>query len=287
MHSEVSIEHVTFFDEVETDRWIWSAESQKIVKRILPPIILSVFSPLRICRRATRRFLDAQPEPLKEAILALWSEIQIVRITHKSRTEFRKLNGMKGLKVHLGCGRDIKPGWVNVDLRPKALLQKDLNEYADTIFVQHDLRMGLPLDENSCDFIYSSHYFEHMSYQDGLRLMYDCYRTLEPGGRFRIVLPNMKELFSRYLEGDAKYFELIDIYRYYPEMEPETRTLIDYLNHAAYQLGQHKIMYDEEKVTQVLRSIGFNSVAVTAFMDDVDSDRPLRRQYSFYVEAAK
>lgn len=257
------------------------------MKRILSLVMLCVLFPLRICRRVAHRFLDTQPAPLKEAILALWREIQIVRITRMSRTEFRRLKGIKGLKIHLGCGRDIKPGWVNIDLRPRALLQNELNDYGNTVFVQHDLRVGLPLEENSCDFIYSSHHFEHMSYQDGLKLMYDCYRILRPSGTFRVVLPNMREVFSRYLEGDTGYFELVDIYRYYPEMEPETRTLIDYVNHAAYQLGQHKFMYDEEKVTQVLHSIGFKSVAVTAFMDGVDSDRPLRRQYSFYVEAVK
>lgn len=260
------------------------------VKETMPKVLRAATSCLfhtpQVFNVAIKRCIDAQAEPVKEAILSLWAEIQIARTTRNIDRSFRRLKGMKNLKVHLGCGGQVMSGWVNIDLKGKLLANKDAVT-GDTFYVQHDLRTGLPLEDNSCEFIYSSHFFEHLSYQHGLKLMHDCYRVLQPGGTFRIVLPNMREAFSRYLQGDNKYFELADIYRYHPEIEQGARSLVDYVNHAVYQLGQHKCIYDEEKLRLILQKIGYRSVAVSAFQEGIDSGKPLRRRYSFYMEAIK
>jgi predicted SAM-dependent methyltransferase len=224
---------------------------------------------------------------LRRAFLNLWNEIKMARMMRDSAKSFQALKGKMGLNVHLGCGQDIKLGWVNIDLVSKSIPRIDPNAHPDTIFINHDLRIGLPLNNNSCKYIYSSHFFEHLKYQDGVKLMHDCYRALELGGIFRIAIPNFREIFYAYLCGDWQYFELINASKAFPEIERGTETLIDYINYAVYQHGEHRCIYDEEKLILLLHRVGFSSVAKSLYMDDIDPDSPSRRRYSLYIEAIK
>jgi SAM-dependent methyltransferase len=238
-------------------------------------------------KRAILHRIDAQPETLKVAILNLWSEIKIARMVRDSAKCLHALKGKKGLKVQLGCGDDIKLGWVNFDLELKLPRGIDSAAHPRTMIINYDLRLGLPLDDNSCDFIYSSHFFEHLEYRHGLQLIRDCYRALRPGGVFRIALPNYRGLFEAYLRGDYKYVELIDILKVLPEVEPGTETLVDHINYGVYQHGQHKCIYDEEKIILILKKIGYSSVALSSYKKGIDPNTPVRQRYSFYMEVVK
>lgn len=234
-----------------------------------------------------RAGLRRQPEPLRAALRNLRFELYAARVTRRAAADFRQLRGRRGLKVHIGAGDDLRPGWVNIDLRLRGLERFDRAARPDTIFINYDLRRGLPLDEGCCDLIYSSHFFEHLEAQQGLRLMRDCHRALRPGGTFRIALPNFPALFAAYLRRDHSYFDLVDIREMLPEAEPDTLTLIDQVSYGVYQAGEHKCIYDEEKVVVLLRKLGYSRVAPADYREDVDPAAPLRRKYSFYVEAVK
>ena len=234
--------------------------------------------------------LAAQPEPVKAAVRDLQREVKIAEAAEEAAKSFRALKGEKGLKVHLGCGDDVRPGWVNIDLLP--ILPRESNPivHPEAAFINYDLRRGLPLEEGSCDFIYSSHFFEHLEYKDALRLMNDCHRVLSSGGVFRIVLPDLKGFIEAYLRGEKEYFDGLEpfISAYLPSVaESGTQTLIDYVNFGAYQSGQHKYIYDEEKLELILRRIGYSSVYPSSYREETDQEIPVRRRYSFYTEAVK
>jgi predicted SAM-dependent methyltransferase len=235
--------------------------------------------------------MEALPEPLREALQNLWNEIAAARIARNSLKSFKALKGSTGLKVHIGAGDDIKLGWVNIDLALQVPPGIDPTVHPDTTLINHDLRMGLPLEDGSCAIVYSSHFFEHLEYGQGQRLMRDCHRVLRPGGIFRVALPNFRATFEAYLRGDHKHFELLDelqkICAVFPRMEPGTRTLVDYVNYSVYQFGEHKYIYDEAKLELILQSMGFSSATPSSFREGIDPDTPLRRRYSFYMEAVK
>ena len=221
-----------------------------------------------------------QPKSVKAAIRKLQRELKTAaEAAEESAKSFRALEGEKGLKVHLGCGEDVRTGWVNIDLTPT--LPPWIPPKA--MFINHDLRRGLPLEAGSCGFIYSSHFFEHLEYEDALRLMHDCYKALSFGGVFRIVLPNLPDWFDAYLRGEKEYFDLLDAVL--PELG--SKTLIDYINFGVYQFGQHKYIYDEEKLESILQRIGYSSVSPSSYQEGIDLDAPIRRRYSFYMEAVK
>ncbi len=80
-------------------------------------------------------------------------------------------------KLHLGCGTEILPGWVNVDCA--ALPGVDL---------VHDLNvLPLPFKDQSAAEIRCQDVFEHVNYAP---LLKECHRILTTGGRIHIRVPH-------------------------------------------------------------------------------------------------
>jgi SAM-dependent methyltransferase len=229
---------------------------------------------------------EAQSPPVREAVNNLIAEIEIDNLVAASASEFAALKDKRDLKVHLGAGPDIRSGWVNIDLQLRAA-PSVINRENGTVFINYDLRRSLPLENDSCQLVYSSHFFEHLDYQHGVALMRECHRVLKPGGVFRISLPNFRGLFQAYLAGDDDYVGLIDICAELPQLEPGTELLVDHVNFGVYQNGEHKWIYDEDKVVLLLKRLGYRSASQTSFQAGIDPDDPIRRKYSFYVEAVK
>jgi predicted SAM-dependent methyltransferase len=219
---------------------------------------------------------------LKSALRQLYLESRLAWASRGSQAAFRKLERRSGLKVHLGCGPDVRPGWLNIDLRARNCA----SPASQVLFINHDLRQGLPLRNGSCALIYSSHFLEHLDEATGENLLRDCFNALQSGGILRTVLPDMCKIFQAYLSGNRSFFQLLDDHRLVRE-GLGGRALVDYVNYAVYQYGEHKTMYNFDKLSRVLSTIGFDSVIQSAFSEKIDISLDLRRAYSLYVEARK
>jgi predicted SAM-dependent methyltransferase len=184
------------------------------------------------------------------------------RIQHLLRTRTE-------LFVEVGAGDKQGAGnWVTVDMTP-------------TCDIFWDLRKGLPFPNNRIAKIYSSHFFEHLSFQETQGFLDECRRVLTPGGTFSICVPNARLYLEAYLNS-----ELLDADRFYgyrPAYNQTTR--IDSVNYIAYMDGHHKYMFDEENLVRILEAKGFKNVHLRAF--DAELDRPERDAESIYAEAEK
>ncbi|MFH1821224.1 MAG: methyltransferase domain-containing protein, partial [Methanobacteriota archaeon] len=106
---------------------------------------------------------------------------------------------VQGLKLNLGSGRRVIPGWINIDIHPLIPLSKipgatwllfKLGMIKESAYkmkwpsntLWHDIRKGLPFDDNTADFIYASHFFEHVKEDEAEKISLECYRVLKPGG---------------------------------------------------------------------------------------------------------
>lgn len=189
------------------------------------------------------------------------------------------------VKVHLGSGDDIRSGWLNVDMSAgRTARERARAAGAGTALVLHDLRRGLDLPARSCSHIYSSHLLEHLEFPQAVRLLRDCHRALAPGGVFRAALPDFRRIATAYVENDASFFDLIDIREAFPHNSPGMHALIDYVNYAAYQSGEHRMLYDADKLNRTLLAAGFTNVRECGYDEALDPDSHVRRRYSFYVE---
>jgi hypothetical protein len=80
--------------------------------------------------------------------------------------------GMGRHKLHLGCGDNVLPGWLNSDYYPRS----------DSV-LHLDATAPLPLPDASLDYVFSEHMIEHLSSADGMRMLRECHRVLRPGGK--------------------------------------------------------------------------------------------------------
>ena len=81
------------------------------------------------------------------------------------------------LRLNLGCGRNLKEGFTNVDVSGKPDVKYDLDKYP------------YPFKANSVDFILAAHVLEHLD--KPLTFLKECQRILKKGGRMEIRVPHV------------------------------------------------------------------------------------------------
>ena len=80
-------------------------------------------------------------------------------------------------KLHLGCGLDIKKGYVNLDKVP-----------LKGVDIVHDLdKYSWPFPSNYFDVVYAKDVIEHV--KDLVRAMKEVHRVCKPGARVRFIVP--------------------------------------------------------------------------------------------------
>ena len=84
-------------------------------------------------------------------------------------------------RLHLGCGRSILPGWINLDsfALPGVDVVADLDRCAQT---------PLPFDNDSIDELMGRHVLEHV--RDALPLMAELYRVAKPDAHAIFMVPH-------------------------------------------------------------------------------------------------
>ena len=112
----------------------------------------------------------------------------------------------KELRLNLGCGTNVAPGWINIDRSPGLILDrvrplKSLLHRFGAVGDEHmvdwpagikrlDVTRGLPFPTGSVDAIYSSHMLEHLYFNEAQFVLRECFRVLRDGGILRLALPD-------------------------------------------------------------------------------------------------
>lgn len=218
---------------------------------------------------------------------------------------------MDMLKLNLACGSDIKKDFININ---------DWNR-DNNIDLICDLTKEFPFNNESVDYIYCSHFLEHLNWFDGRELLVNCFRVLKRDGILRIVIPDFKKSFKKYIDGDREFFKpyfknLNDSdWEYYSTVyhEPEKIRkrknkppewhftnrekvrerirhydyLIDIINYIVFQYGEHKNLFDYLSLKALLERVGFREIRKSKYKEGFDSSAKTRINFSLYVEAIK
>jgi SAM-dependent methyltransferase len=201
------------------------------------------------------------------------------------------------VKVNVGSGIEVADGWVNLDgslhallsnaprsvlslvyrhtktvsqLRTEAAYIKCLKQHT---FVFHNIEHGLPFDENTVDYLYSSHVLEHLDAATAKALVRDMFRVLKPGGRARICVPDLAKAVGLYLEG-ARH-EALEYF---------------FSDGRVGSYDQHRYMYDFELLAETLVDAGFVEVTKCRYREGAVPDLEQldnRPEQTLYVEATK
>jgi predicted SAM-dependent methyltransferase len=220
------------------------------------------------------------------------------------------------MKLNIACGRDVKEGFINID-------SVERENKLDMIL---DVTKEFPFEKESCEYIYAEQFIEHLNWLEGWKFLMKCYNILEPNGILRLVLPDYKKIFQKYLERDYQFFDVFfkglnegdlpyycSVYQNPEKVRKERqsnpppewhlspkqkdrrrlelrcrtyRFLIDIVDWFVHQYFEHKTLWDFESLRSHLLEMGFSEVNKTK-IKDIDSHAPTRITSSLYIEATK
>jgi predicted SAM-dependent methyltransferase len=183
-----------------------------------------------------------------------------------------------GTKLHLGCGRRLVPGFVNVDV-----LGSD-----------YDIDLGcgaLPWSDGAFEAVVSQQVIEHLELRTQLRpLLAELARVLQPGGEAWLSCPDMEAICRSYLaDGGARLLE--DRRSRWPDFSLGGLPASHMVNVLFHQDGEHVNLFDFALLRHLLLEAGFSSVerVVEADQRARFPEFPLRADddISLYVRATR
>lgn len=155
------------------------------------------------------------------------------------------------LKVNIGSYTVMHHyGWVNVDIH-------DLNPYAQHNgykFHKADVTAGMDfLKTGTVDLIMTSHFLEHLTYDQGLTFLKECRRALKPKtGAMRVAVPDAALLISK-LGDDQFWKDMEEINDDIAKLPTHAAKL-----HALLYGPEHKSVYDWQTLERILKAAGFH-----------------------------
>jgi predicted SAM-dependent methyltransferase len=190
------------------------------------------------------------------ALNDLSRELGCLRRHRKAVHDARKYTNAKALKLNVGCGSELKTGWVNIDCSANADLQLDLRE-------------PIRLPNGSAQMIYSEHFLEHLNYpEDAKRFLSESFRVLEPGGTFSVGVPDAGAALLSY--ANARDRRQGEPNPWHPEW---CQTVMEHINFLFRQGFEHRFAYDFETMEHALKEAGFVEIRQRGFDPDLDSKK--------------
>ncbi len=207
--------------------------------------------------------------------------------------------------LNLGSGPDYVEEFINIDRSPNILLTKfkifkkllfkigflsenQMKDW-DNRIVRKDVRK-INYDEESINFIYSSHFLEHIYYWEAIDVLKKCYKFLTPGGMLRLALPDLDQFINQYQQ-DLK----INSYQAAINLEV---SLLSYPLEKPQLLAKlfltkdhvHKWHPSVGLVMHILKEIGFSNIKQRKFQEGTFislTSVEHRNDMTFYIEATK
>ena len=218
------------------------------------------------------------------------------------------------LKVNLGCGTIALPDWDNLDISYSTWLSRypifkkilyklglidEVSFRTDwpSCVKRYNVLKGLPYDDCTVDYIYTSHFLEHLTKEEATRVLKECYRVLKKCGIIRIVVPDLKLLAEKYVQNDHVFFNarknepVADKFLVTIGLGYERQScLLTHLYDRFVGAARHRWMWDFDSLRHELVRRGFTSVEKKGFKCGKVPDIELldsRPGESLYVEAMK
>lgn len=182
--------------------------------------------------------------------------------------------------VQFGCGTCAPETWQNFDAGPAFWLQSRLS-FLTPLLVKRgfpdypknikygDVIKGLPVAPQSAEAVYCSHVLEHMTLEEFRVAIRNVFSYLRPGGTFRLVLPDLEQLITSYVND--------------PSPEAASRFMREsYLGEANLSRGlkampaalfgrsRHLWMWDYKGIAEQLAEAGFTDIRRAQLGDSPD-----------------
>jgi len=156
--------------------------------------------------------------------------------------------------LHAGCGPiryeshdDVT--WFNMDIE-----EKHNPDVCGSVMELSDCFV-----ENEFDFISSTHMLEHLPWPEGVQKFFsEAKKVLKPGGILRIVVPDLKKVATKYVNGE----DLKDIYDgpYWTYQDQPATRFMEFCRG-----WEHTVLFDEQLLRTLAEEAGFTNFMVMPF----------------------
>lgn len=157
------------------------------------------------------------------------------------------LKSTETAKLQIGYGGNKLDGWLNTGI--------SIKEGWNGVYL--DAAKTFPLPDDSFEYVYSEHLFEHLTYNQGVNLLKESYRILKPGGVIRIATPDLKFLLGLYKEPEKPIHQSYLNYSVSKSNIPASPVYVINQFHTSWG---HQIIYDKETLGQLMADIGFKDI---------------------------
>ena len=151
-------------------------------------------------------------------------------------------------KLQIGAGGNNMAGWLNTDIEP----------WTGQAYL--DAGKRFPLPDASFRYAFSEQLIEHLSYEDGLGMLRECKRILQPGGKIRIATPNLLRFIELFQEGKT------DVMRRFIDEKvkwhgwPSVTTPECLILNFQMRSWEHKFLYDPQTLRHSLETAGYRQI---------------------------
>lgn len=176
------------------------------------------------------------------------------------------------MKLHIGCGSDLKQGYVNIDVHSKEDISHRYKRELppDIPIFNYDI-FHLPFDNCSVDEVICLGMLEHLSFVDEGRFFREMQRVLKPGGTFHFSVPDFEVACKQFLEAkdDFKGFYKVGVEEdWFGQGNRDMSQRWGYLTAVFFgnQNGQgqfHRNAYTVGKIRSILRLMCFVEDEIT------------------------
>lgn len=156
------------------------------------------------------------------------------------------------MKLHLGCGKNIKEGWANLDRNT-------------THGATYWKAPTLPFNDDSVDFVYSEHFIEHLFREDCDFLFQEVRRVLRPGCTFRVSTPSIKTIIHDYLKMDSD-----DDFTRHEQVGFKYKTPAEFINRS-FRDWDHLFIYDGSELLNVALYAGFTNINIAPYSREYET----------------
>jgi predicted SAM-dependent methyltransferase len=149
------------------------------------------------------------------------------------------------VKVNVGAGTVVLPGWINTDVMWRGGMYLDLTK-------------PWPVPPGSIDRIHGDNVIEHFSLESARKVLRHCQSALRPGGAVRFSTPDLERTARAYLENPELTTAHLDRHRRhgYPAEHPTDMLRVTYAHH-----GHHAgYIWDWDVLSSELTAAGFTDI---------------------------
>jgi len=182
--------------------------------------------------------------------------------------------------VQFGCGTTAPKSFRNFDAGPTFWLQKYMPFLKPLVLKRGfpdyppnieycDVTKGFPIAPGTVKVVYCSHVLEHMTLEEFRSTLRNTFSILQPGGTFRLVLPDLEWLIRGYVESPDP--EAASRFMRDSWLGVESQgTGIGKISRRMFGRGAHLWMWDEKNITLELANAGFVNIRRARFGDNPD-----------------